>query len=54
MSLTNQACMARVALINLNLDEHYQGLRYYPFMASLDRCKGGCNTLDNLSNICCE
>ena len=27
-----------------------QGLRNYPFMISLDRCDGSCNTFDYLSN----
>ena len=44
-SLNNQPCMARPTLIDLNLDKYNQELRYYPFIVSLDRCNGSCNTL---------
>ena len=30
-----------------------QGLHYYPFAVSLDRCTGSCNTLNDLSNWIC-
>ena len=40
LSLNNHLCTSRPALIDLNPDE----LNYYPLMASLDRCDGGCNT----------
>ena len=33
--------MARLALIHMNPIE----LKYYPFMISLDKCNGNCNTL---------
>ena len=46
----NYICITRpTTLINLNPDEHNQGLHHYPFMVSLDRCNGNCNTLDALS-----
>ena len=38
--------MTRPSLIDLNLDEHNQGLRYYSFVIKLDRYNGTCNTLD--------
>ena len=44
ISLKNQPCMTRPTVIDLNQHEHNQGLRYYPFMISLDRCIGSCNT----------
>ena len=47
--LNNQACMARPTLINLNADKRNQRLRYYPFVVSLNRCDGSCNTFDDLS-----
>ena len=36
-------------LIDLNPDE----LLYYPYMVSLDRCNGTCNTLHDLSDKSC-
>ena len=33
--------MVRPALIDMNPNE----LKYYPFMISLDKCTGSCNTL---------
>ena len=45
MSLHNELYMARPTLIDLNHVE----LNYYPFMISLDKCNGSCNTLDDLS-----
>ena len=47
--LNNQACMARPTLINLNANKRNQRLRYYPFVVSLNRCDGSCNTFDDLS-----
>ena len=40
-------------LINLHPNEHSQELHYYPFAATLDRCVGSCNTLNDLSNKVC-
>ena len=45
--------MARPILIDLNPDEHNEGLRYYPFMVNLDRCNGICSTFNDLSNRIC-
>ena len=45
ISLSNQPCMTRPTLIDLNLDEYDQRLHYYPFMFNIDRCNGSCNTL---------
>ena len=38
-------------LINLHPNKYGQGLRYYSFSVSLDRCMGNCNTLNDLSNV---
>ena len=35
--------MVRTVLIDLNLDE----LHYYPFITSMNRCDGSCNTMEN-------
>ena len=40
-SLNDKPLMVRPILIDLNLIE----LKYYPFMISLDKCKGSCNVL---------
>ena len=45
MSLNNEPCMIRPTLIDLNAIE----LNYFPFMISLDKCKGSCNAVDDLS-----
>ena len=42
--------MSQPTLINLYPKEYLEGLRYYPFVVTLDRCLGSCNTLDDLSN----
>ena len=47
--MNNQPCMVRPTPIDLNPDE----LHYYPFIISLDRCDGNCNTDENpLGRIC--
>ena len=43
ISVNNQQCMARPKLIDLNPDE----CRYYPFIVSIDRCEGSCNTVED-------
>ena len=53
ISLNNQQCMAQPTLINLNPNEHIEGLRYYPFVINLDKGIGSCNTLNDLSNNVC-
>ena len=47
--LNNQQCMTQLTLINLYPNEYNQGLRYYLFAVSLDRCVGSYNTLNDLS-----
>lgn len=42
--------MSQPTLINLYPKGYLEGLRYYPFVVTLDRCLGSCNTLDDLSN----
>ena len=43
ISLNNEPCLVRATLIDLNSDEHNQGLPYFPFIMK------SCNTLGNLS-----
>ena len=43
ISINNQQCMVRPMLIDLDLDE----LHYYPFIISMSRCDGSCNTTEN-------
>ena len=43
ISINNEPSLARHTLTNLNPNE----LHYYPFMVSLERCSGSCNTLDD-------
>ena len=45
VSLINEPCTDRSTLIDLNPVE----LKYYPFMVSLDKCSGSCNSFDDLS-----
>ena len=45
--------MNQLTLIYLHPNEYYQGLHYYPFAVSLDRCVGSCNTLSDLSYKVC-
>ena len=42
--------MAQHTLINLHPKECSQEFHCYPFAVKLDRCAGGCNTLNDLSN----
>ena len=49
VSLSNEACMVRHTLIELNPIE----LNYYQFMFSLDKCNGSCNAVDDLSAKIC-
>ena len=53
MSLSNQKCMTQPTLINLDPNEYTQELHYYAFVINLDRCTGGCITLDDLCNRVC-
>ena len=53
LSLNNQPCIARLTLINLNLDKYNQGLHYCPFTVNLDRCNESCKTFtDPPDKIC--
>ena len=47
LSLNNEPSLAIPILIKLN------SYHYYPFMVSLDRCKGSTNTVDDLSSRIC-
>ena len=46
---SNKPCMTRSTLIDLNAVE----VNYYPFMISLGKCYGSCNTVDDLSTKMC-
>ena len=47
--MNNQPCMVRPTLIDLNSDELY----YYPFIVSMDKYDGSCNTAeDPFCRIC--
>ena len=48
VSLSIQKWQIQQTLINLHPNEYSQELHYYPFVVKLDRCVGGCNTLDDL------
>ena len=49
VSLSNETCVARPTLINLNPI----GLKYYPFMVTPDKCNKSFYVVDDLStNIC--
>ena len=49
VSMNNQPCLVRPTLIDLNPDKHH----YYPFIVSMSRCDGSCNTLeDPFGRIC--
>ena len=43
VSLNNEPCMSIPFLFNLNPVE----LKYYPFMISLEKCSGSCNSVDD-------
>ena len=45
MSLSNETCLIRPTLIDLNLIE----INYYQFMISLDKFNGSCNVVENFS-----
>ena len=51
--LSNQQCITRPNLIDLNHNEYNEGLRYYQFTVNLERFNGNCNTLHDLSNRTC-
>ena len=53
LSLNNQKCEIQLTLINLIPNEYSQELHYYPFAVKLDKCVGGCDTLNDLSNKVC-
>ena len=43
LSISNQQCMVRPKLIDLNPDELY----YYPFIINMSRCVGSSNTIED-------
>ena len=53
VSLSNQKCMIQPVLDKLHPNEYSQEFHYYPFSVKLDRCAGGCNILNDLSNKVC-
>ena len=42
-SLNNQSCIARITLIDGKPDE----LPYHPFLVSVNKCGGSCDTIDD-------
>ena len=44
VSLNNQPCIVKSTLIDLNPDEPRIELYYHPFLVTLDRYDGSCNT----------
>ena len=47
--MNNQECKIRPEIINLNTDE----LLFYPYIIKLNKCKGSCNTINDLyAKIC--
>ena len=51
--LSNQKCKIQPTLIDIHPNEYSQEFHYYLFAVKLDRCVGGCNTLNDLSNKVC-
>ena len=49
-SISNQKCTTQRTLINLKPNEFTQALTYSSFAVKLDRCAGGCDTLNYLSS----
>ena len=47
--LNNESCKARPTTTDLNPVE----LKYYLFMISLDKCTGGCNSVEDLFTKIC-
>ena len=43
VAMNNQKCLVRSTLTDLNSDE----ILYYPFINSIDRCDGSCNTVED-------
>ena len=41
--LNNRPCQARPTLVNINSNETF----YYPFTLNVNKCGGGCNTIDD-------
>ena len=49
VSLNNKPCTIRPFLIDLNPVE----FKYYPFIISLDKCSGSCNSINDLPTKIC-
>ena len=50
VSLSNQKCQIKTALINLNLNKCSQELHYFSFVVKLGKCVGKLNALNGLSS----
>ena len=50
MSSSNQRCMTHSTLINSHPNEYSQQFHHFIFVVKLDRCMGGYNTLNDISN----
>ena len=53
VSLSNQKCEIQPTLTNLHPNEYSQEFYYYSLPVKLDRCVGGCNTLNDLTTKVC-
>ena len=53
VSLSNHKCEIQPTFINLHPIECSQEFPCYPFADKLDKCAGGCNTLNDLSHKVC-
>ena len=53
ISLSNRQCMTQSSFIHLHPKEYSQELHSHPFAVELDKCVGGCNILNYLSNKVC-
>ena len=53
VSLGIQRCETQPTLIDLHPNKYSQEFHYYLFSVKLDRCVGGCNTLNDLPNKVC-
>ena len=49
VSMNNQKCKRRTEIINLNINEP----TFYPYSIKINKCKGSCNTINDLyAKIC--
>ena len=49
VSMNNQECKIRSEIINIKTNE----LVFYPYSITINKCKGSCNTINNLCAKLC-